>query len=220
MTEADQVDDEVEDQVEFKFDELSDEAKRVAVEWYRVVVNSDWEPEYEDVVTCMGFLGIEFGQESYETCGGRSFTRPNIECQISWCQGDGAVFAGKWKAEDMDIAALHEYAPQDEKLHAFGSSLTLMLLRYPQAAAYITTVRCGSGLSRMEVTANVDETDDDSDNEGLAEMEPELLGIFKDCAQWIYTQQRDELEWQGSEEVCIEGIEANDYTFDEEGNHI
>lgn len=216
MTEADQVDNETDDKVEFKFAELSDEAKRVALEWFRVVVNSDWEPEYEDIVTCFGFLGIEFDQESYRTMGGSTMQRPAIEYQLSWCQGDGAVFRGKWKAEDMDIAALHEHAPQDTTLHDIGRQLTLILLRWPTAWARIKTVNYGPGLSGMSIEADESSFDEDLD----PDIEDQMNPIIGACAQWIYDQFRSDLEWQGADEQCIEGIEANDYTFDEEGNHI
>jgi hypothetical protein len=210
-----------EDQVGFRFDELSDEAKRVAVEWYREGQHEMWEPFYDDIVTCFGFLGIEFDQESYRTYGGQTLQRPDIEYQLSWCQGDGAVFKGRWNADGMDIAALHEHAPQDEHLHAFGRRLMLVLLKYPQSWATIVTRSVGgSGLSSMSIETFSLTPADDGDDDFDEDAQNALEEIFKGCAQWIYTQFREDLEWQGADEQCIEGIEANDYTFDEEGNHI
>jgi hypothetical protein len=221
MTEI-EIEEEVAEKTEFTFAELSETAKQKAIEWYAEGQSADWEPDYDDILRCFGFLGIEVSSHPVKLMNGKTRQEPDIHYAISWSQGDGATFEGTWAAERMDLAGLHAYAPQDDTLHRLGAKLLVVLLCHPDATAKITTTRYGPGLESMGIEdAVTGEADAQGDELLLAQELVDMMdGVMDALAGWIYDQLRDELEHQTSEEVCIEGIEANDTTFDEDGRVI
>ena len=113
----------------FQYDELSDAAKARAREWWAEGERQTWEwNDYEDAITIFGMLGFETNRERIRYSG-------------FGCQGDGANFTGDWKAERIDVAALKEYAPLDEKLHELADQLEAFRVEHPQAHAELAQDR-------------------------------------------------------------------------------
>lgn len=215
------MDTELDEKTEFKFDELSDSAKARALDWYREGQSQDWDGEYTiaDCKTCLGFLGFEVDTNTRANSKGVTYTLPAIYYQISWSQGDGAVFEASWKAEDVDMAALADHAPIDTDLRNWAAQLMVIRLRYPDATARVKTRPTGPGLDHMFV----DDVDTQTDRDAPTYdewMEEQLKEIADHLAHWIYTQLRNELEYQTSDEVCEEGITSGEYKFDEDGGVI
>src|SRR5690349_7069500 len=99
----------VETQV-FTFDELSDDAKDKAREWYREASCHDewWDAVYDDATQCGKILGIRIDK---------------IYFSGFWSQGDCAQFEGDYSYAKGSTKAIREYAPKDETLHKIADTL-------------------------------------------------------------------------------------------------
>jgi len=51
-----------------------------------------------------------------------------------------------------------------------------------------------------------------------ADAEDDLTEYLRDFMNWIYRALENEHDYQNSDDVIIETIEANEYEFDREGN--
>jgi hypothetical protein len=200
----------------YKFKDLDDAAKQRAIEWYRECVHQDWEPEYGDFATIFGYLGIALGTACYTTVGGQRRYCPAINYSIGFSQSDYASFLGWWHAADMHYAELLAHAPQDETLKNIGARLMSVLLRYPLSHCEIMTCSNRVAIDRSFTG--------EPDADGVEDMDEQTFEMLAECmrdlASWLYSQLSEELLWQGSEENCIEGIEGNDYDFDEAGRRV
>lgn len=188
----------------YQYAELNDKAKEKARDWYRECVAQDWEPDLGDAATCLGFLGFTVDTD---TSG-----RIDIGYSIGYTQSDFANFAGNWKAEDVDMAGLQEYAPVDEKLKAMCVRAMTMLLTWPTSCGYIGREARGGTF--------VDWADERPDGGSNDELFDSLKGLAADACSWLYDQLRTEYEFRTSEEQLTEGIEANEYEFDEDGKLV
>lgn len=189
----------------FKYADLDERAQERAREWYSESVGQDWEPELDGFVQCLGWLGFDVSGDS-------------IHYSISWSQGDGAIFSGDWCAESMNLAALTENRP-DPTLMRIGAQLMVQFLRFPKSVVKIYERSSGPGLGYMYVEDHDTGTDPQEQNYDV-ELEQSVKDLAKQLAGWIYTEMRDDLEYQTSDEAVVEGIEANDYDFDEDGRPV
>lgn len=193
----------------FKYADLGERAQERAREWMRECIMQDWEPDYDDIQECLACLGFRVHQEDVKTVGGKTRQRPAISYSISWAQGDYASFAADWDADEIDPARLAEHAPQDETLRTACAQLTAIMLARPQAYAVVK----GHDNRAHEIDC-FPGPDEDGD---ITPIEGPLHIVVNDLAHWMYTQMRDDLEYQTSDEALVETIEANEYDFDEDG---
>ena len=63
------------------------------------------------------------------------------------------------------------------------------------------------------------DVEDDDGMATLPDLEP-VEDLMRDFADWIYHQLREAYDYQMSDEACKEAIEANEYTFDEDGERL
>ena len=96
----------------FYYDELSDEAKENARNWYRGEDNGLdydwWDSVYEDTKEIGKLMGIDIEE---------------IYFSGFWSQGDGACFVGNYEYKPGFVEAVKEYAATDNKLHDICRSL-------------------------------------------------------------------------------------------------
>lgn len=222
--------------VTYRFAELSGEARQRAITWYQQTEHELWEPEFDAIVDVLEKLGIELDLElvnkgQYAKTDGRYIKdatdnfvlappryKPAIHYSIAYGQGDYAAFDGEWHAEHMNVAALLADRPTDARLKRFAAGLMALFLRYPKAKAraYMTP-RNGMALD----WALTGELDDEDNDVSLDDDDCVALAILMDgLADWIYQDLLADLEYRTSEEAAIEGIEANEYDFDEEGRRV
>lgn len=199
------------EQTVYTYDELSDEAKEKAREWYKgIACRYNWyDTVYEDVSRVADLLGITFDTK------GKS-NSPTIYFSGFSSQGDGACFEGSYRYAKGALKAIKAYASQDEELHRIAKELQ----RIQQRSFYslrATTEHSGfyyhSGCMRVSVEDIRDNRGDASD-----EAEEDLTQALRDFADWIYDQLEKEYDHQMSDEVAEEMIAASEYEFDEEGN--
>ena len=197
------------------FDELSDEAKERAREWYRQGNCDDcfWsECTIDDAKEIGKYMGIDI---------------ENIYFSGFWSQGDGACFEGTWRAKDVQADKLKEYAPQDKELHRIVDGLAKIAKEYPDG--YFKVRHRGhyshSGCTAFDVelpTEQENELEYDSPEYKLLQVklgedEETLIELARDFMNWIYRQLEKEWDYQNSNEQVEESIRCNEYEFLKDG---
>lgn len=92
----------------YTFNELSEEAKEKAREWYRKVEDFSFYAEtvIDDAKTIAKLMGININ---------------NVYYSGFWSQGHGACFEGTYTYKAGSVKALKDYAPLDTELHAIAA---------------------------------------------------------------------------------------------------
>lgn len=201
------------------FDELSDEAKERAREWYRQgnCDDSFWSECTIDGAKEIGkYMGIDI---------------ENIYFSGFWSQGDGACFEGTWRAKDVQADKLKEYAPQDEELHRIVEGFAELAKEYPDGyfsvkqSLHYSHSGCTSFdvelPNEQEEELEYDSADDSAEWKALRVRLDEdgdtLIQLARDFMDWIYKQLEKEWYYQNADEQIDEAIRANEYEFLENG---
>lgn len=183
----------------YRYSELSEDAKARAREWYRDVSAGDnffAESVDEDARSIAGILGFTIDKHGIAWSGFGS-------------QGDGASFAGAFEKTAGAPEQIREYAPTDETLHAIADDLAALPI---DACSIVRTSRQYS----HPYTVRADDLPDGTDHA----TEEQINSAIRAFMQWIYRQLETEYEYSLSDDVVGETIEANEYTFTEDGKRL
>ena len=115
----------------FNFDELSDQAKEKARQWWRDCECTDHDTSctYDDAVECGKILGIEIASRNQKCILIGSKPRewidrsPAIYYSGFWSQGDGACFEGSYSYAKGAAKKIRQYASSDTELHRIADEL-------------------------------------------------------------------------------------------------
>lgn len=213
---------EVKEYTVYKFEELSDDAKERARDWWRTTENQDFNVDYlyEDFQRMAGILGITIDTHPVKLMGGGTRYEPVIYWSGFSSQGDGACFEGSYAYKPGALKALKAEiggeSKGDKELIRIATELQKIQRRYfykINASMQHRGYYYHSGCMAVNVEnwqgdyATV--ADDDSDD---------IVQLMRDFADWIYRQLESEYYWRMEDENVDESIIANEYTFDEEGN--
>lgn len=214
----------------YQYDELSDNAKEKARDWYRRVNCDDtyWSKYViHDAATVAEFLGLDINQTAYKTMGGETKYKPTVYFSGFSSQGDGACVEGTWRARDVNPDKLKAYAPQDEELHRIVAGLAEIAREYPDG--YFTVKHRGhyshSGCTDFSIELPCELFDETAygspEHKRLGEQisndEETVKELARDFMNWIYRQLEKEWTHQNSDEQVEESIRANEYEFLEDG---
>jgi hypothetical protein len=186
----------------FEFDELSDEAKEKAREWFRGG-NLDyawWDSTYDDAKRIGVLLGINVDDIEFSGFGN---------------QGDGARFSGSYEYRKGGEKAIKAELPTETELHGIAHGLaTIQRRHFYQLGARVTLTGryCHEGCTDIRV---YDKRDCDTD---LTDAEETVSELLRDFMRWTYRRLEAEYEWLQADEQVDESIRCNGYTFDEDGN--
>ena len=197
----------------YQFDELDEKAKERAREWYR---QGNWDDSFwsectiEDAKEFGRYMGIDID---------------NIYFSGFWSQGDGACFDGTWRASDVKVDKLKEYAPQDKELHRIVDGLAELAKEYPDG--YFTVKQRGyylhSGCTSfdVELLCEQEEESEYGSPEYKALLvklgEDTLIELARDYMNWIYRTLEKEWDYQNADEQVDESIRINEYEFFQDG---
>ena len=189
----------------FLFDELTDEAKEKAREWYRegALDYEWWDGVYDTAKTAGACMGIDVD---------------NIYFSGFWSQGDGACFTGSYAYRKGWRKALKaEFGGEIlGKLTTIGEAL--QAAQKPAFYRLAALVRHNGNSSDEYSTVIHVSTDDMRYTRGVDE--DNLKGELREFMRWIYRQLEAEYEWLMSDEQVDESIRANEYTFTETGERF
>lgn len=212
----------------YKYEELSDDAKERARDWYCSTGDAA-EFQLENVLEEFPQVAKALG---WSLSKARGPNRLAVYYSGFSSQGDGACFEGSWRAKDCDPAALLADRPQmyidatgksetcklNAELHNVAAPFISLAVRFPGATgesthtshyyhAHSTDISFDSGLDGETDTYSLDV-------EVAAEKFHEAT---IDLANYLYHWLEMEHEYANSDEAVAETIIANEYEFTEEG---
>ena len=203
----------------YTYEELSDDAKSKARDWYREAsIHDDFWSEHviEEAETFGKMLGIEFKPWAVKLMSGATRYKPTILYSGFWSQGDGACFEGNYYYAKGAAKAISDYTGGTEhKLIDIAKRLqSVQRKAFYQLGAKMT--HTGYYMHSGCMTVDVHNVEDSY--KALPEgAEEELIDCMRDFADWIYRTLESEYEYQNSDESVEESILANEYTFTEDG---
>ena len=187
----------------YQLDELTEDAKETAREWYRGgALDYEWyESVYEDAKTIAGLMGINIDKIYFS-----GFSS----------QGDGACFEGNYSYAKQSVKKVMEYAPQDKNLHRIVKALyQLQKINFYQLEAHVKH----SGHYYHEFCTRIDVSYLCGRYTHIDTAE-ELTELLRDFMHWIYRQLETEYDYLLSDESVDETIKINEYTFTEDGRRF
>lgn len=200
----------------YQYDELSDDAKAKARDWFRQGNDGDmfWsESPTEDFLELLKACGFSVDKKHLEWSGFSS-------------QGDGAAFEGSWDATRCNPAAWLADRPashidsegntqtckHNARYHEAAAEIVALAEKYPGGSGTVTTGR-GNFIRADGFTFEPDD-DDTRDNDAAAE---ELADAARSLAGAFYWNLEAEYDYQNSDEMTAENITCNEYEFTEDG---
>ena len=201
----------------YSFDELSEDAKKKAIEWYRENGLSDWffaEYIFEEAADIADLFGLDIRQTRKTLKDGSTRYDPTIYYSGFWSQGDGACFEGQYRYKKGALKAVRAYAPNNPELHRIVKELQDIQKWHFYKLGAVCKHRghySHSGCMRVEVFHTEDNYKD------IGNAEDDITQALRDFADWIYQRLEKEWEYQNSEDVIIENIRINEYQFTEDG---
>ena len=195
----------------YQFDELSDEAKERARQWYRESGGpEDFEFVIDHAVRVGEALGIEFSCQTVKLYGGGTRADPRIYWSLGYSQGDYAAFEGRWRYEKGMLAKVKKDYPTETEIHRIAKELQ------SAAAQVFYKVYADCREERGNQRVNVEHSED-SWRELPRGVERDIEQALSDFASWIYDSIRQEDEYLSEDEQVDESIRINEYEFTEEG---
>lgn len=192
----------------YQFDELSDDAKDRACDWFRQGMEVELYTEW--ITTAFKLLGFEPHTKAIPLMNGTSRREPDYRYSVGG-RGDYFTAGGYWRYRPHSVADIKAEFPQDFDLHKLAERwATLQRQNFYQLVAVITT-------GRTTVSAEVERTDDKPTTASAWEETNELSAALM---QWAETHLRLDFEYQMSDDAVAENIRVNEYEFDERGNHV
>jgi hypothetical protein len=186
----------------YDFQELSDDAKEKARDWFRSIQSEDSfyaECVMDDAKEIGKCLGIDI---------------ENIYFSGFSSQGDGACFEGVYKYRAGWREALNQCRPNNKELFKIGETLQAIQKRH----FYKLRAKClhrGPYYHSGCMTVEVEHLDDIyRDIQGS---ESDIIDTLREFADWIYKILEDDYYFYMSNEQIDESIEINGYTFTESG---
>lgn len=184
----------------YKFNELSNEAKEIAISNnYDWNVSDQFWSEYvtDDAKEIGKMIGIDI--EAIYFSGFSS-------------QGDGACFVGSYVYRKGAAKAVADYAPTDSELLRIAKGLQAEQ-RKAFYGVYGHTAQRGhymhSGCMSIELHSENDQPFDDD----------EIAQLLRDFADWFYKRLEAEYDYLTSAEAIAEGLSANKVEFTENGEN-
>lgn len=213
----------------YKYEELSDEAKEKARDWFRQdYPDYDWwGSTYDDIAERAKELGIELKQKPVKLMSGKTRYDPEIYFSGFYHQGSGSSFAGTWDPRNMKLDQLKAECLTETELHHIGDTLAELAKEDP--GLYATISAKDDNWISVEVTDGEDMSEKLDELEykspeynALAETcrkrEEELTETLRDFNRWIYKSLKSEYEYLVSDESVEESIRSNEYEFTENGS--
>jgi hypothetical protein len=197
----------------YQFDELSNEAKENARQWWREGASQDDWWDFDDFVSVGEILGIQFAQNPVQLMNGQRRYEPKIYFSGFSSQGDGACFEGDYSYSHGAVEKIKGYAPMDEELHRIARDLQAVQRRYFYGLQ-ASVVHRGRDYHALSTDINVSHVNDIELPESVCE---DIAESLRDFMNWMYRQLEREWEYQNSDEVVDENIRINEYEFTEEG---
>lgn len=196
-----------------KYADLSEKAKRKAVEWMQESNGEHFDgdfviDEWKNLLGCLGFTDIDIFWSGF--------------CS----QGDGACFIGSWSVDWLGLEKVPGYTSDEraKELVAYPEKVRglykLLSTIDEDEEDFESPVVVGATLKHRGHyyhENSIDYTFDTGYAYPTDDAETEFKDWCKDMMRMIYKDLEAEYEWVTGEEYAVDAIECNDYNFNEEG---
>lgn len=201
----------------FAYSELTGAAQERARQWWISCCDEqDFDFVIEDFERVCEALGVELAETPVKLYGGGTRHKPCVYWSLSYSQGDGASFDGRYSYAKGSTKAIRAYAGTDTVLHGIADRLADIQRRnFYGIEAKIVQGRYGAHYVRSN-TMNADVFDRNG-NDARDDVASAVQDEMRALADWLFRQLRAEDEYQCREEAISEAMEANEYRFDEQG---
>lgn len=194
----------------YTFEELSEEAKEAAREWYRDggLDYKWWDSVYDCAKEVGAALGIDIDR---------------IYFSGFWSQGDGASFEGTYRYRKGWRQALRKYVGGEDLAVLEDIGERLQAAQRRAAFQILATARQrGHYMSHQWVEVDLGDPPNGEDWPTLGRA-PHLWydpvdQALQEFAHWIYKSLEREYEYLNSDEVVDDMLTLNEYEFTEDGN--
>lgn len=196
----------------FTFDELDDDAKQVAINDHREIIDSNLDDE------------LSYWQNG--ALSGTGFIIDEISYSGFYSQGDGASFTGYYDSAQIDLEKLKGFSLKAYELMArndsiYGASgltsdnvITADVKRITHRYSHENTV----SVENIEINGCAwGDDENDKINDAFDELEDYLTSLKNDLCYLIYSSLRSEYEHQNSDEYISEILVINEYYFTADG---
>lgn len=191
----------------YTFNELDDDGKEKAREWWRRD-GLDYEWHYDvisDIKQIGSMLGIDIDDVYFS-----GFSS----------QGDGACFTGHYAYNPGALPAVMREYPSDTELHQVARDLqTIQRAWFYQLTAAVR--HQGHGFHEYCTLIDV-RTDDDVTgyDRDITPAEDGIAEALRDFMRWSYRRLEREYDWLMSDEQVDESMICNEYEFTEDGEIV
>lgn len=177
----------------YSFDELNEQAKEKARDWYRGCIETDdFQPTIDSLMENVAKLG---------------FSHVDLYWSVGYCQDDHATLEGRWIATDCRDFDKIEEEGQPEGFLAIAKEFHELSLLYAEGAFRFVK-------SRVEIIEHEPELE--YVGEGARIMR-KFISATKELNKWLYHELRAEDEYLNSPECIDEALISMSYDFLEDG---
>jgi hypothetical protein len=208
----------------YKFEELSEEAKETARNWWREAelgLGIDHECTFDDAVRMGALLGIEIS--TYPRNNPKAEKSPVIYFSGFSSEGNGACFEGFYRYAKNAPATIIAETGAGREDASRGDRELLRIARELQAVQKKYFYKLTASMKHRGhyyhsgcMSVDVELSDDRYRDVGTAE--DDIKQLMRDFADWIYDQLEAEYDYRMSDEAVDESITANEYEFDINGH--
>ena len=192
----------------YQFEELSNEAKEKAREWWRSNsdFNFDTECILDDAIQIAETLGIDIDTSR----GGKE---PAIYYSGFWSQGDGACFEGTWRYAKGIRKKIREHAPKNIELHRIADAMFEIQSKYFYQV-YATVTHIGRYNHSMSNFISVE----NQRPPYVMRDEEVVIQLLRDFMDWIYDTLKKAYEYRMQDAQVDEALVEGEYEFWEDGS--
>ena len=198
----------------YTYDELASTAKAKAKDWWLSCRDeTDYESVIDDFTVIAETLGIDLKTHAVTLMSGKTRQDANVWYSVGYCQSDFAAFDGAYQYAKGSAKAIRQHAPKDSELQRIADELAkLQKANAYQLRATVAYHKYYGLQSEVIRETKAGLWVDPTDGADMA-----FSGLIKDLAKWLYRELVKQDEWISSDENIAESMEANEYTFREDG---
>lgn len=202
----------------YRLDELSPPARERAREWGRAqLLDPDWhESVFDDFEAICAILGVTLATTPVPLMGGGSRPRSHVFFSGFCSQGDGACFEGVYGCRRGAATLIRQHAPTDSVLHRIADALQTVQRRHFYGLRADVRHQ-GRYVHELTMAIGVERTSGEAVPAKDADI---VIEALRDLARWLYRQLEREHDYQTSDATVDEALDANGWTFTEDGRRF
>lgn len=190
-----------------KFEELSDKAKKVAIDKQRTREQNN--SNFTDDFT-------EFCVEKAIEAG---FEEPKFQYSLSWSQGDGLSFGAKRYNKLVDLFKEVLGAGKDKTAQLLADNMT-QVFSGNKGNHYCYASKGDVDIYLENYTSSINVKNTNRIDEVVANVLAKLENVYMELCKKLEKDGYADLEYRNSDEYQKESIEANEYEFTEDGERF